>query len=83
MLVSLSWLQEICDVDRPAREVADILTARGLTVDAVSAYMCPGGISPATRDATVQLVSDPGTPPYHRVSAAALGILCSPEFLRF
>jgi len=35
MLVSLSWLKELCSVDLPAAEAAEILTARGLTVDAV------------------------------------------------
>ncbi|MDX1388370.1 MAG: phenylalanine--tRNA ligase subunit beta [Acidobacteriota bacterium] len=36
MLVSLSWLRELYDLNRPVAEVAEVLTARGLTVDSVS-----------------------------------------------
>jgi len=38
MLISLAWLKELVPVAAPASEIGRRLTARGLTVDAVSAH---------------------------------------------
>ena len=35
MLASLAWLRTLCPVEDDVRQVADALTARGLTVDSV------------------------------------------------
>lgn len=53
------------------------------TVDAVAAYMLPGGMASATRDAAVQLVNTEASTNDERVSVAALAVLSSPEFVRF
>jgi phenylalanyl-tRNA synthetase beta chain len=36
MLASLSWLRALCPVDEPAELIAEALTSRGLTVDALT-----------------------------------------------
>jgi phenylalanyl-tRNA synthetase beta chain len=38
VLFSLSWLRELCPVPGTEREIADRLTARGLTVDAIEVH---------------------------------------------
>lgn len=52
------------------------------TVDAVAAWMCPGGISEGTRQAAIDHVSEQPSKNL-RISATAHALLSSPEFLRF
>ena len=44
MLVSCNWLRELCPVDATPEKLAEALTARGLTVDAVDADTAPGDV---------------------------------------
>lgn len=53
------------------------------TVDAVAAYMLPGGISAGTRTAAVRFVTDEATTNDQRLIKAAHVVLSSPEFVRF
>ena len=68
MLASVSWLRALCPVDGDPERIAAALTARGLTVDAVSTAVM--GFDPtATRSESPFLRSD-----NHLNIAAELGL---------